>query len=170
MFPSLRQTYNAAFSEEKYNEFIASIHSDWPNQLEFRVAETPVFVPQSLKNKLIEACESFVDIILGSEFKNQTQHAIPVNQNVPNENSHTSFLAIDFAICKDSTGELTPQLIELQGFPSVFGFQSYITEKFRDYFPIPDDFSNYFTGVTTQAEYISKLKKVILSFTEELHL
>lgn len=162
MITQLRQTYNAAFSEEKYNEFVAGIHTDWPNQLEFRVAETPVFVPKALKNKLIEACESFVDVIVGREFKNQTQPAIPVNQNVPNENNHSSFLAIDFAICKDAQDELVPQLIELQGFPSVFGFQSYVTEKFRDYFPIPADFSNYFSGVRTQAEYIAKLKEVIV--------
>lgn len=162
MITQLRQTYNAAFSEEKYNEFVVGIHTDWPNQLEFRVAETPVFVPKALKNKLIEACESFVDVIVGSEFKNQTQPAIPADQNVPNENNHSSFLAIDFAICKDAQGELVPQLIELQGFPSVFGFQSYVTEKFRDYFPIPADFSNYFSGVCTQAEYIAKLKEVVV--------
>jgi hypothetical protein len=162
MIPSLRQTYNTAFSEEKYNEFISGIHADWPNQLEFRVAETPVFVPQALKNKLVEACESFVDVIVGPHFKVKTQLAIPAGQEVPNENNHSSFLAIDFAICKDADGELTPQLIELQGFPSVFGFQSYVTEKFRQYFPIPDEFSNYFGGITNQAEYIAKLREVIV--------
>lgn len=162
MIPQLRQTYNAAFSEEKYQEFVNGIHVDWPNQLEFRVAETPVFVPKALKNKLIEACESFVDVIVGPHFKTQTQNAIPAGQEVPNENAHSSFLAIDFAICKDIDGELTPQLIELQGFPSIFGFQSYVTEKFRQYFPIPADFSNYFSGATTQAEYIAKLKDVIV--------
>ncbi|WP_428657233.1 hypothetical protein [Runella sp.] len=162
MIPSLRQAYNAAFSEEKYNEFINGIHADWPGQLEFRVAETPVFVPAALKNKLIEACESFVDVIVGPHYKAKTQHAIPVGQFVPHENEHASFLAIDFAICKDENGELTPQLIELQGFPSIFGFQSYVTEKFRDYFPIPEDYSNYFSGVANQAEYIAKLKEVII--------
>lgn len=162
MIPSLRQAYNAAFSEEKYNEFINGIHADWPGQLEFRVAETPIFVPAALKNKLIEACESFVDVIVGPHYKAKTQHAIPVGQFVPHENEHASFLAIDFAICKDENGELTPQLIELQGFPSIFGFQSYVTEKFRDYFPIPEEYSNYFSDVADQAEYIAKLKEVIV--------
>lgn len=162
MIPQLRQTYNAAFSEEKYQEFIKGIHADWPNQLEFRVAETPVFISKTLKEKLIEACESFVDVIVGPHFKAKTQHAIPLGQEVPNENAHSSFLAIDFAVCKDLDGDLIPQLIELQGFPSIFGFQSYVTEKFRQYFPIPADFSNYFSGATTQAEYIAKLKDVIV--------
>lgn len=163
MISTYRQNYNAAFSEEKYNEFVEAIKADWPEQLDFRVAETPVFVPAALKNKLIEACESFVDVIVGPHFKVKTQHAIPLGQNVPHENDHASFLAIDFAICKDTDGELIPQLIELQGFPSIFGFQSYVTEKFREYFPIPAEFSNYFSGVTTQAEYIAKLKEVIVA-------
>lgn len=162
MISSLRQTYNAAFSDEKYNEFIKGIQADWPGQLEFRVAETPVFVPAGLKNKLIEAGESFIDVIVGPHFKAKTQHAIPPGQFVPHENDHASFLAIDFAVCKDENGELMPQLIELQGFPSIFGFQTYVTEKFRDYFPVPAEFTNYFSGISNQAEYIAKLKAVIL--------
>ncbi|MCU0342163.1 MAG: hypothetical protein MUE30_20035 [Spirosomaceae bacterium] len=162
MLSSIRQSYNDAFSDEKYEAFINSIHADWPGQLDFRVAETPVFIPKDLKHKLIEACESFVDVIAGQFFKQKTQAAIPAGQHVPNENAHTSFLAIDFAICKDDDGILTPQLIELQGFPSIFGFQSYVTEQFRKFFPIPDSFGNYFSGATTQADYIAKLKEVIV--------
>jgi len=162
MIPFIRQTYNAAFSEEKYNEFINEIHDDWPNQLDFRIAETPVFVPKILKDKLLEACESFVNVIVGPHFKNQTQYAIPVGQDVPNENAHSSFLAIDFAVCKDENGDFTPQLIEMQGFPSIFGFQCYIAEKFRQHFSIPTELSSYFSGITSQVEYMEKLKSVIL--------
>jgi hypothetical protein len=161
MIATLRDTYNAAFSDQKYQSFIDSIHADWPNQLDFRVAETPIFVPKALKNKLVTACESFVDVIVSPYFKEKTRAAIPANQNVPNENAHTSFLAIDFAICKDENGELTPQLIELQGFPSVFGFQTYITEQFRKCFDIPLEVGNYF-GVANQTEYVQVLKDVIV--------
>ena len=162
MIPALRTIYNAAFSEEQYQKFIQNIHTDWPNQLDFRIAETPIFVPKALGSKLIEAGESFIDLMVSPFFKEKTRAAIPPAQHVPNENAHASFLAIDFAICKDANGELTPQLIELQGFPSIFGFQSYITEQFRKFFPIPAEFSNYFGGVTNQAEYVEVLKKVIV--------
>lgn len=161
MIQELRQQYNASFSDELYQKFIQSIETDWPHQLEFRVAETPVFVPKALKNKLLEACESFVDVIVQPDFKEKTKAAIPAEQNVPNENNHTSFLAIDFAICKNEVGELIPQLIELQGFPSIFGFQTYVTEQFRKFFPIPENYSNYF-GVNNQEEYIQELKELIV--------
>ena len=161
MISKLRQNYNTNFTEAQYQNFLKSIDVDWPNQLEFRLAETPLFVPKSLKNKLIEACESFIDVIVKPDFKDRTKTAIPLGQNVPNENNHTSFLAIDFAVCKNETGELIPQLIELQGFPSIFGFQSYISEQFRKFFPIPETFNNYF-GVQNQEAYIKKLKDVIV--------
>ena len=161
MIPQIRDQYNAAFSPEQYEKFVAGIHADWPDQLEFRIAETPVFVPKALKDKLVEACESFVDVMVSPFFKEKTRSAIPAGQNVPNENAHSSFLAIDFAVCKDANGELIPQLIELQGFPSIFGFQSYIGEHFRKYFSIPAHLSNYF-GVANQAEYIEVLKSVIV--------
>ena len=161
MISKLRQNYNTNFTEAQYQNFLKCIDVDWPNQLEFRLAETPLFVPKSLKNKLIEACESFIDVIVKPDFKDRTKTAIPLGQNVPNENNHTSFLAIDFAVCKNETGELIPQLIELQGFPSIFGFQSYISEQFRKFFPIPETFNNYF-GVQNQEAYIKKLKDVIV--------
>jgi hypothetical protein len=161
MIKQLRQSYNEAFSETQYEAFVQSMKADWPGQLDFRVAETPIFVPKPLKDKLIAACESFVDVIVAPDFKAKTERAIPEGQSVPNENAHSSFLAIDFAICRDTAGELTPQLIELQGFPSIFGFQSYVTEQFRKFFPIPDAFSNYF-GAANQSEYIQHLKEVIV--------
>jgi hypothetical protein len=161
MIPALRQQFNTNFIESRYDNFVNKIHADWPKMLDFRVAETPVFIDKALKNKLITACESFIDVIVSPDFNAKTEAAIPVNQNVPNENEHTSFLAIDFAVCKDANGELTPQLIELQGFPSIFGFQSYITEHFQKTYQISSEFGNYF-GVKNQAEYIQKLREVIV--------
>ncbi len=161
MIYHLRQQFNATFTEEKYTNFLSQIHSEWPNQLDFRVAETPIFVPNSLQQKLVKACESFIDVIVGADFKTKTEQAIPPNQRVPNENEHTSFLAIDFAICQDENGKIIPQLIELQGFPSVFGFQSYITEHFKNFYQLPKGLSNYF-GVENQQAYIEALRRVIV--------
>ena len=144
-----------------YQNLLASIEEDFPNQLDFRLAESPVFVPLALKNKLIEACESFIDVIVADDFKEKTERAIPAAQRVPNENAHTSFLAIDFAICKDKNGELEPQLIELQGFPSIMAYQGYLSELFKFHFPIPDSF-NYAFGVESYEEYMEALRDLIV--------
>jgi hypothetical protein len=161
MIQPIRQAYNQAFSPEQYRAFLDQIHHDYPGQLDFRVAETPVFVPKALKNRILEACDSIIDTITQADFKELSETAIPPGQRVPNENDHTSFLAIDFAICKDENGELLPQLIELQGFPSMFGFQSYVSGNFRNYFPIPPGFSHLF-DVDSDETYRQHLRRLIV--------
>ena len=162
MIPSIRHKFNESFSTEKYDSLIAEIHQEFPNQLDFRVAETPVFVPKELKIKLLQACNDIVDVILKPDFKDKTNRAIPTNQNVPNEDEHPHFLAIDFAVCKDDEGNLSPQLIELQGFPSLFGYQWYLGQKYRKFFYDPKNFSQYFNKLSF-ASYIDEMKKVLLA-------
>ena len=162
MIPSIRQQFNESFTPEKYEAMIAEIHKDFPNQLDFRVAETPVFVPKELKIKLLQACNDIIEVLLKPDFKEKTNRAIPENQNVPNEDAHPSFLAIDFAVCKDENGELSPQLIELQGFPSLFGYQWYLGQKYRKFFIDPKGFNQYFNRLS-MASYVDEMKKVLLN-------
>lgn len=161
MIQSVRQTYNQAFSPEQYRAFLAKIEADLPGLLDFRVAETPVFVPQVLTDKLLEACDHIVDVITRDDFKSLTEKAIPAGQRVPNEDAHTQFMAVDFAVCHNELGEPTPQLIELQGFPSLYGFQPYLASLFRSLYPIPDNLSHLFT-VSTNADYLEKLRQLLV--------
>lgn len=161
MQPDIREQYNASFNQEKYKNFLIDLDKATSKPIEFRVAETPIFVPKYLKEKLIEACESIVDVIVKDDYKAKTEKAIPSNQNVPNENNHTSFLAIDFAVCHDENGKYTPQLIELQGFPSLFGFQYLVSANYQKHFPIPDNYDFLFNN-HDRASYVEELKKLIL--------
>ena len=162
MHKKAREEFNNAFSNEKYNQFIASIQLDFPDQLDFRIAETPVFVPSELKRKLTEACEQIIDTIVTPEFKSRTDRAVPAGQVVPNENEHTSFLAIDFAICKSDQGEFTPQLIELQGFASLYGYQAYLSERFSSRFPVPENFT-YTLNKSSYENYVAALRDLIVA-------
>jgi hypothetical protein len=161
MITSIRQLYNSHFSTAQYEAFIRQIHQDFPNQLEFRVAETPIFLDNDFRQKIVNACEDIIDVIVKPDFKAKTAKAMPQNQIVPNEDEHTTFLACDFAICMDKDGSLSPQLIELQGFPSIFGFQPYLVEMYRKFFKIPENFTPYFGGLQ-QADYWEELRKVII--------
>ncbi|MBD2755411.1 hypothetical protein [Spirosoma validum] len=166
MIQPVRQTFNQAFSPERYRAFLDKINSDLPNQLDFRVAETPVFVPKVLTDKLLQACDDIIDVITREDFMVLTENAIPNGQRVPNEpydgpDAHTQFLAVDFAVCKNEDGELTPQLIELQGFPSLYGFQPYLAALFRATYPIPDTLSHLF-NVDTNADYLEKLRDMLV--------
>ena len=158
---SIRQKYNQSFSQEKYQDFLAELNKSTSKPIEFRIAETPVFVPKLLKEKLITACESIIDVIVKDDFKAKTSKAIPENQHVPNENKHTSFLAIDFAVCQDENGNLIPQLIELQGFPSILGFQYLLSSLYQKHFLIPDDYEFMFNNYDRKS-YIEALRKLVV--------
>lgn len=144
MNSTARQAFNASFGTEKYQQMLAEIQTEFPDDLDFRVAETPIFIDRRLKTKLLIACNDIIDTIQKPDFKAKTQAAIPAQFFFKNESEYPEFLAIDFAICKDQEGELEPQLIELQGFPSLFAYQSYLSGKYKKYFTVPADYSAFF--------------------------
>lgn len=161
MVPALREAFNAAFSRQQYEAFLRDLQSKHPGAIEFRVAETPVFIPREFSAKLIGACESIIDLITDPDFKKLTDRAVPPTDRVPNENDHSHFLVFDFGVCADEAGGLQPQLIEMQGFPSLFGFQVYYSDLLRQYFPIPDNYSQYLNGYDHNT-YLEELRQVIL--------
>ncbi|HWC54177.1 MAG TPA: hypothetical protein VG676_11385, partial [Chitinophagaceae bacterium] len=79
MIPSIRKKYNESFTQEKYQAFLQELNNVHPGAIEFRVAETPVFVPRDFKEKMLHACESIVDIIAAKNFKQLTEKSIPQN-------------------------------------------------------------------------------------------
>lgn len=161
MIPSLRNAFNTAFTKEKYAAFLEELHNVHPGQIDFRVAETPVFVPADFKEKMLSACESIVDIIADPAFKELTKNAIPENLSVPRENDHSHFIAFDFGVCINDAGEYEPQLIEMQGFPTLFAFEVLVPEISEKYFPVPANFSPYLGGYN-KTTYIQLLKEIIV--------
>ena len=160
MIPALRQQFNAAFSPTRYQQMLAAIDQDLPGQLDFRVAETPIFVPAILRDKLLAAGEAIIDVLTAPDFKERTAAAIPPAQQVPHENAHTSLLALDFAVCRDEAGELSPQLIELQGFASLYAFHVYLAEVFRQWYPIDNSVTAVF-NVPDETAYLAKMKRLL---------
>ena len=69
MIQELHKRYNDSFTKEKYQQFLNDLDSRYPGAIEFRVAETPVFVDKNFYQKILEACESIVDIIIDPSFK-----------------------------------------------------------------------------------------------------
>ena len=161
MIPELRVKYNNNFTEKKYQNFLKDLDSKHPGAIAFRVAETPVFVPKNFTEKMIDACESIVDLIISPGFKELTERAIPGAENVPGENDHPDFIVFDFGICENEDGELEPQLVEMQGFASLFAFQTYYSEVVQNHFDIPPNFSNYLNGYD-KTSYLKLLNEIIV--------
>jgi hypothetical protein len=169
MIPAIRKAYNEAFTIEKYHAFLEDLHGVHPGQLDFRVAETPIFVPKDFTQKILDACENITDIIVDPKFKELTKNAIPQHLQVPGENEHTQFIAFDFGICINEQGEYEPQLIEMQGFPTLFAYEILIDDVFRRHFPVPEGFSCYLGGHNRES-YIRLLKDIIIGDQQPEHV
>lgn len=160
MITSYREHFNKNFSTDRYKDFVAQVAKDYP-PVSIRFAETPVFIPADLQRQLISAGEEIIKLIRQADFKELTESAIPKEWLVPNENDHPHFLAFDFGICKDQNGRIIPKLIEMQGFPSLFGLQSHLAETYKTVFGLDNTLSPYFNGINEQ-QYYELLKKVII--------
>lgn len=161
MVPELRKGFNQGFSQSRYDAFLKDLDELHPGAIAFRVAETPVFADKIFTQKMLDACESIIDIITDPAFKEITNRAIPAGENVPGETSHSHMIAFDFGVCINESGTLEPQLIEMQGFPTLFGFQAYYPETIRKHFDIPANYSHYLNGYN-HTSYIEQLKKLLL--------
>src|ERR1700733_13017768 len=161
MNPSARKTYNENFTEEKYQQFLAELNAGFAEPIAFRVAETPVFLTEDFRDKLLGAGKDIIDVILQPDFKQLTERAIPDKWRVADENDHPHFIALDFGVCSDGKGNIVPKLIELQGFPSLYGFQVHLGDSYRDIFSLSKDWDIYFNGLD-RASYLDLLKKTIV--------
>ncbi|HTD40486.1 MAG TPA: hypothetical protein VK671_07695 [Mucilaginibacter sp.] len=161
MDPSARKAFNDNFTPLKYERFLTALNDGLKDKIPFRVAETPVFLTDDFRDKLLAAGEDIINVILQPDFKQLTERAIPEKWRVANENDHPHFIALDFGVCRDEHDHIVPKLIELQGFPSLYGFQVYQGDHYRDIFDIPENWTIYFNGIERD-EYLALLKKTII--------
>lgn len=157
MIPEYRARFNSAFSNQKYAEVKDKIAMAAGEHAEFRLSESPVFLPESFKKKLNEACDSIIDQILMMP-AHELEAAIPASCRVPGKYGKPHFLTIDFAISTDTGGAPEPQLIELQAFPSIYAFQKVLEQTFVEVYPFLEPLKS---DLSTE-EYFKKLKRVIV--------
>src|SRR5438094_8919119 len=162
MHPELRSQFNADFTQTKYSALLRCVNETerWP--ADFRISETPIFLTREFCNEVVGAANEIVAKTRTTEFARHAATAIPPGLEVPNETAHPNFMVVDFGICTEG-GRLTPRLIELQAFPSLFGFQLLLLGCMRKAFPaIPRDWTSSFGGIKDEA-YMNLLRRTILA-------
>ncbi len=170
MIPEIRNKFNAAFTNEKYEAFKEGIRAKYNYKPLFREAETPFFIPKILRERLLEACELINETVIRPDIKSITQGALyDKSLIVPNEDEHTTFLQMDFGVCLDEEGEPFPQLIEIQGFPSVYFFQYMVAQAYKDYYDLPENLTCFFNGYRADS-YKQLMKDIIVGDTDPKHV
>jgi hypothetical protein len=148
----------------------------------FRVAETPIFLPFTLLEGLAASGAEMAGALVADHgYVAAARKAIPQGYCVARETPHPNFLTADFALVKDertfgdertlgderalgyesAVGCLVPRLVEIQAFPSVFGYQDVLTSAYREAFDLPDSLGTYLGGLD-EAGYWELLRRTIL--------
>jgi hypothetical protein len=164
MDPQLRSAFNADFSADKYAALLRCVNEAvrWP--ADFRIAETPIFLTRDFTDEAVAAARAIEAQTRTPEFKRHSASAIPPGLEVPGESSHPEVVIVDLGICEED-GRLVPRLIELQAFPSLFGFQFMLLGCMRRSFPaIPANWTSTFGGLH-DADYLELLRRTIVGQT-----
>jgi hypothetical protein len=160
--PKLRAAFNADFTSEKYAALVRCVNETekWP--ADFRISETPIFLTRDFTDEVTRAANTIVTLTRTPEFARHAAPAVPKGLEVPNESAHPNFLVVDFAICEEGN-RLVPRLIELQAFPSLFGFQLLLLGCIRNAYPvIPRNWTSSFGGIKDEA-YLHLLRRTIIA-------
>jgi hypothetical protein len=162
MDPQLRSQFNADFTPDKYAALLRCVNETekWP--ADFRISETPVFLTREFTDEVTRAANEILALTRTPEFAKHAASAVPKGLAVPNESEHPNFHVVDFAICAEGD-RLVPRLIELQAFPSLFGFQLLLLHCIRKAYPvIPRNWTSSFGGIKDEA-YLELLRRTIIA-------
>ena len=162
MDPKLRSRFNVDFTPEKYAALMRCVNESEKWTDDFRISETPIFLTRDFTDEITRAANEIIARTRTPEFAKHAASAVPKTLEVPNELGHPNFHVVDFAICAESD-RLVPRLIELQAFPSLFGFQLLLLGCIRKAYPaIPRNWTSSFGGIKDDA-YLDLLRRTIIA-------
>jgi hypothetical protein len=149
---SLRQSFNASWSERSYRDLIGRLETRTGVTPGFPISETPCFFPRSLMDELSATGLELVGQILDNPAaRSAALAAVPERFHGPNAEAYPTFLQVDFGLVRGPSGAIEPKLVELQAFASLYGFQLAVAEAYRAAFRLDSSLSEYLGGLTAPA-------------------
>jgi hypothetical protein len=157
---SQRERFNANFSPATYERLVASLQQTTGLTIEFRVSETPVFIPPELRLEIQQAATAINQQLLQATYLSASDRAIPPNFHTPRQTPHPTFLQTDFAVVRDEHGQLKPKLVELQGCASIHAFQLFISQEYQRHFDLHG--LSYLLNEMNDESYLTLLRRAIV--------
>lgn len=131
MIASYRDDFNRRFSDAKYAQLRENLDRRTRTTINLRVAETPVFLPGALVQQLVEAgAEMTHQLVNDAAYLRAAEQTIPAAFRVAGDSAHPEFMTADFALIRKEDGSMEPRLVELQAFPSVYGYQAVLGDEY----------------------------------------
>ena len=163
MIPALREEFNRNFTPEKYRQLLQQLDQVTGTHIGFRVSETPCFVPKALLDQMAQYGRELVfQLVDNPAYRRASDAAVPQQYNVPHESPRPMFVQVDFGVVRNATGELEPKLVELQAFPSLYGYQAVSAHQYMETYNLPPGLGIYLSGYGT-ASYWKLMRELIVA-------
>lgn len=162
MLDPFRKDFNARFTPEAYAALRAALNRATRTEIQFPVAETPVFFPHDLVHEMIGAGHALTEELLGNPaYLQASAEAVPERYRVANDTAHPHFMTVDFGLTLDDTGKLVPKLVELQAFPSILGFQAVLSRQYVESYGLSEELG-WFLGGLDEDSYWRRMREIIV--------
>lgn len=162
MLPELRRYFNDNFTEQRYRSFLERLDHRCRTSIPFRVCETPCFVPKEIQRQCEEAAVELALQAHDPAYLRLSDATLRPEYTVANQPDRSMFLTVDFAMTEGANGTIEPKLIEMQGFPSLMGFQLYFAELTQEHYALPPELS-YINGGHTRSQFVDILRRAIVA-------
>jgi hypothetical protein len=127
-----RRLFNAQLTPALYDWYRNELSRRLGCRFEFRLAESPVFLPDDFKRRAVESATAIVEQLSDPTLIERMKAAIPERWNTPGMDRLPNLAQVDFAVVRAADGTLVPKLIELQGFPSLTSLQVIQRDVWKD--------------------------------------
>ena len=105
--------------------------------------------------------ELVAQLLTSPKYLRVSDKTVPPEYNVPNETKRPMFVQVDFGLIRNAKGALEPKLVELQAFPSLYGYQEVSAQHYIDDFGLPKDLGIYMSGLD-HSSYVALMRKLIV--------
>ena len=162
MLEPYREDFNTRFTDAKYAELLRALEKKSGVPIDFRVCETPCFLPHDLMEQMVSAARELTSALVDSpEYMRRSEAAIPEAYRVPGDNPQPNFMTVDFGLLRESDGSAGFRLVELQAFPSVFAYQDLLSRLYVETFGLAPEL-RWHLGGHDEASYWRVLRDVIV--------
>ena len=160
MISAYRQAFNAAFTDDRYRAFRAELERRAGVPVTFHVSETPCFFPEALIADLTSAALAMVsDLLADPAYRRAAAEVVPERFRLAHSETLPTFVQVDFGLVQVGD-HVEGRLVELQAFPSLYGFQVLLAETSRDAWGL--DGVSLFPAGLTRAEYLKTVGAAIV--------
>ncbi len=177
MIRSLRRQFNDRYTDAQYRALLRDMDERTRTHLTIRVAETPVFLPAVLVQHMVdEGAAMTMQLVNDREYLQAAAATIPAAFRVANQDEHPSFMTVDFGLVYPGDGNwngdlglLEPRLVELQAFPSVYGYQAALGDAYREAFELPAGLKSYL-GNMGEDGYWDLMRQAVVGEHDPAHV